>query len=82
MEEFNSDTRGDKMKLQVAIDRVPFDKAENLVKVIDGLADVIEIGTSLIKDYGLFKLKELSSKKKTSKFDVFNIFIRHNHIDW
>jgi 3-hexulose-6-phosphate synthase len=59
--------KGDKMKLQVAIDRVPFDKAENLVKIFDGLADVIEIGTSLIKDYGLFKLKELSSEKKTSK---------------
>ncbi|EKQ50468.1 MULTISPECIES: orotidine 5'-phosphate decarboxylase / HUMPS family protein [unclassified Clostridium] len=55
------------MKLQVAIDRVPFDKAENLVKIFDGLADVIEIGTSLIKDYGLFKLKELSGKKKISK---------------
>lgn len=55
------------MKLQVAIDRVSFEDAENLIKIFDGLADVIEVGTSLIKDYGLFKLKELTSKKRTSE---------------
>lgn len=55
------------MKLQVAIDRVSLEKAENLIKVFDGLADVIEIGTSLIKDYGLLKLKELTSTKNASK---------------
>lgn len=55
------------MKLQVAIDRVSLEKAENLIKVFDGLADVIEIGTSLIKDYGLLKLKELTSTKNVSK---------------
>lgn len=55
------------MKLQVAIDRVSFEKAKNLTEIFDGLADVIEIGTSLIKDYGLLKLKELTSKKKISK---------------
>lgn len=55
------------MKLQVAIDRVSLEKAENLIKMFDGLADIIEIGTSLIKDYGLLKLKELTSKKKTSQ---------------
>ncbi|MFT8348965.1 orotidine 5'-phosphate decarboxylase / HUMPS family protein [Clostridium saccharoperbutylacetonicum] len=55
------------MKLQVAIDRVSFEKAKNLTEIFDGLADVIEIGTSLIKDYGLLKLKELTSKKNTSK---------------
>jgi 3-hexulose-6-phosphate synthase len=55
------------MKLQVAIDRVSLEKAENLIKIFDGLVDVIEIGTSLIKDYGLLKLKELTSKKKISE---------------
>jgi 3-hexulose-6-phosphate synthase len=55
------------MKLQIAIDRVSFEKAKNLTEIFDGLAEVIEIGTSLIKDYGLLKLKELTSKKNTSK---------------
>ena len=55
------------MKLQVAIDRVSLEKAENLIKIFDGLADVIEVGTSLVKDYGLLKLKELTSKKMTSQ---------------
>lgn len=55
------------MKLQVAIDRVSLEKAKNLTEIFDGLAEVIEIGTSLIKDYGLLKLKELTSKKKISK---------------
>lgn len=55
------------MKLQVAIDRVSLEKADNLIRIFDGLADVIEIGTSLIKDYGLLKLKELTNKKKASR---------------
>lgn len=55
------------MKLQVAIDRVSLEKAENLIKIFDGLADVIEVGTSLVKDYGLLKLKELTSKTMTSQ---------------
>jgi len=55
------------MKLQVAIDRVSLEKAENLIKTFDGLADVIEVGTSLVKDYGLLKLKELTRKKMTSQ---------------
>jgi 3-hexulose-6-phosphate synthase len=55
------------MKLQVAIDRVSLEKAENLIKIFDGLADVIEVGTSLVKDYGLLKLKELTSKKMKSQ---------------
>jgi 3-hexulose-6-phosphate synthase len=55
------------MKLQVAIDRVSLEKAENLIEIFNGLADVIEVGTSLVKDYGLLKLKELTSKKMKSK---------------
>ncbi|NSA02826.1 3-keto-L-gulonate-6-phosphate decarboxylase [Clostridium beijerinckii] len=56
------------MKLQVAIDRVSLEKAENLVKTFDGLADIIEIGTSLIKDYGLLKLKDIISQKENPKY--------------
>lgn len=55
------------MKLQVAIDRVSLEKAENLVKTFDGLADIIEIGTSLIKDYGLLKLKDITRQKSKSQ---------------
>ena len=55
------------MKLQVAIDRVSLEKAENLIEILGGLADIIEVGTSLVKDYGLLKLKELTNKKMTSQ---------------
>ena len=41
------------MKLQAAIDRVSIEDARHFVDFLDGKADVIEIGTSLIKDYGL-----------------------------
>jgi len=41
------------MDLQVAIDRVTLDKAVDLAQQLDGQVDIIEFGTSLIKDYGL-----------------------------
>ena len=46
------------MKLQTAIDRVTLSKAEEMVKIFAGKTDIIEIGTSLIKDDGLFALKQ------------------------
>ena len=52
------------MKLQTAIDRVTLSKAEEMVKIFAGKTDIIEIGTSLIKDYGLFALKQLNEYKK------------------
>ena len=55
------------MKLQVAIDRVSFEKAAKLVDEFEGIADVIEIGTSLIKDYGLLKLKDITDEVNKSK---------------
>lgn len=55
------------MKLQVAIDRVSFEKAAELVEEFEGIADVIEIGTSLVKDYGLLKLKDITNKVNKSK---------------
>lgn len=41
------------MKLQVAIDRVTCEEAESLVRELRGNADIVEIGTSLIKEFGL-----------------------------
>lgn len=41
------------MRLQVAIDRVSTERAEEIIKLTAGYADIIEIGTSLIKDFGL-----------------------------
>ena len=54
------------MKVQVAIDRVELDKAIALVEKFNGVADIIEIGTSLIKDYGLLNLKKLHLKATNS----------------
>ena len=48
------------MKLQVAIDRVSLEKAENLIEILGGLADIIEVGTSLVKDYGTLKIKRIN----------------------
>ncbi len=42
------------MKLQVAIDRVDIPRAEAIIELeVAGEADIIEIGTSLTKEYGL-----------------------------
>jgi len=41
------------MKLQVAIDRVSKAAAREMIEVLRDSADIIEIGTSLIKDFGL-----------------------------
>lgn len=54
------------MKLQVAIDRVSIEKALELVEIFNGLVDIIEIGTSLIKDYGVIALKDINLKATKS----------------
>ena len=41
------------MRLQAAIDRVTVEQAEEIIRLTCGSADIIEVGTSLIKDYGL-----------------------------
>lgn len=41
------------MKLQLAIDRVTMNKADEIIEATFNDVDIIEIGTSLIKDYGL-----------------------------
>ncbi|ERL65048.1 orotidine 5'-phosphate decarboxylase / HUMPS family protein [Schleiferilactobacillus shenzhenensis] len=40
------------MQLQAAIDRLSLDDAAALAKQLDGVVDIVEMGTSLVKDYG------------------------------
>lgn len=41
------------MRLQAAIDRVSVERAAELIGLVRGYADIVEVGTSLIKDFGL-----------------------------
>ena len=41
------------MRLQAAIDRVTVEQAAEIIEQTHGYADIIEVGTSLIKDFGL-----------------------------
>lgn len=47
------------MKLQVAIDRVSIEKAIDIIREVDEYADIVEIGTSLIKDFGLESVRRI-----------------------
>ena len=40
------------MRLQAAIDRVSLEEAVALAEQLDGKTDILELGTSLVKDYG------------------------------
>ncbi|WP_125589051.1 orotidine 5'-phosphate decarboxylase / HUMPS family protein [Companilactobacillus jidongensis] len=55
------------MKLQVAIDRVTLDDAVKLTHELNGVVDIIELGTSLIKDYGLLALKSAPFNLQSSE---------------
>lgn len=46
------------MKLQVAIDRVDLEYAKEIAKKLDPIVDIIEMGTSLVKDYGYYSLNK------------------------
>jgi len=46
------------MDLQVAIDRITLDAAVDLAQKLDERVDIIEFGTSLIKDYGLERIHQ------------------------
>lgn len=50
------------MKLQVAIDRVDIPRAETIIAAVAGTADIIEIGTSLTKEYGLRALAPVCAR--------------------
>lgn len=47
------------MKLQTAIDRVSLDDAVKLARVLNGKTDILEMGTSLIKDYGTLAIEKI-----------------------
>lgn len=47
------------MKIQVAIDRVSIERAVEIIREIKDYVDIIEIGTSLIKDYGLESVRAI-----------------------
>lgn len=55
------------MKLQAAIDRVTVRDAVRVIKEIDGKTDIIEMGTSLVKDYGHHAMDELRRVAKKSQ---------------
>ena len=46
------------MKLQVAIDRIELNDAIKLAQKLDPIVNIIEFGTSLVKDYGLLALNK------------------------
>ncbi|WP_418969461.1 orotidine 5'-phosphate decarboxylase / HUMPS family protein [Alloscardovia omnicolens] len=50
------------MKLQVAIDRVDIARAEDVISTLAEHADIIEIGTSLTKEFGVRALQPLAEK--------------------
>jgi 3-hexulose-6-phosphate synthase len=50
------------MKLQVAIDRVSIERAIIIIKEIYPYADIVEIGTSLIKDFGLESVRRIKKE--------------------
>lgn len=47
------------MKIQLAIDRVSIEKALEYIKAVEEYVDIIEIGTSLIKDFGMVAVKTI-----------------------
>lgn len=47
------------MKIQLAIDRVSIEKAKEISREASPYIDIIEVGTSLIKDYGVLSIKEI-----------------------
>lgn len=55
------------MKLQAAIDRVSLEEAKKIAYELDGIVDIIELGTSIIKDYGLETLKAQNIKLENSE---------------
>ena len=54
------------MKLQVAIDRVSLTAAVQLARKLDGIADIVEFGTSIIKDYGFYEIQAANVNLKHS----------------
>lgn len=49
------------MQIQLAIDRVTLERAKEISREAGPYIDIIEVGTSLIKDYGAVSIKEIKS---------------------
>lgn len=47
------------MRIQLAIDRVSIEKAKEIAKESKNYVDIIEVGTALIKDFGMVSIKEI-----------------------
>ncbi|MGX6977975.1 orotidine 5'-phosphate decarboxylase / HUMPS family protein [Vagococcus elongatus] len=58
------------MKLQVAIDRVSLEDAIILAEKFNGKTDIVEMGTSLVKDYGNLAIEKLSQTLTQSELLV------------
>jgi 3-hexulose-6-phosphate synthase and related proteins len=52
------------MKIQLAVDRVSIEKAVEIVDKAKDYVDIIEVGTSLIKDYGMESLRSIRGRYK------------------
>lgn len=50
------------MKIQLAIDRVSIEEAMNIIEETACYVDIVEIGTSLIKDFGLESIRNIKQK--------------------
>lgn len=50
------------MKIQLAIDRVSIEQAIDIIEETACYVDIIEIGTSLIKDFGLEAIRKIKQK--------------------
>lgn len=47
------------MKIQLAVDRVSIEKAIEIITEAEKYIDIVEIGTSLIKDFGLLSVQKI-----------------------
>lgn len=52
------------MKIQLAVDRVSIEEAISIIKKAEENVDIIEIGTSLFKDFGIESLRRIKKEFK------------------
>jgi 3-hexulose-6-phosphate synthase and related proteins len=55
------------MKIQLAIDRVSVEEALTILAEVQEFVDIIEVGTSLIKDFGLESVRRIKSEYPDKK---------------
>ena len=61
------------MRLQAAIDRVTVERAAEIIEQTHGYADIIEVGTSLIKDFGLAGSVKVLKEKYPDQLSLIHI---------